>query len=250
MRNTPRENSLIPEPEGSPAAHSLPIRVFGIDSNGRDFSEETETMTVDRHGACFRLRNPVIVGDVVCVRNLRAQQEAQFRVVGCLGSRGDSPGTRVWDVEPVDAPPSFWGIAFPPASGAGQAANQQAMQCCACGQEEKVETTAWHREILQSSGHILRACSRCHQETLWKPAAIKVRRGVGDGVGAAEEALRGERRKRKRTAVRVKVRVRLPYSAYPEVTFSENLSTDGLAIISARLSGGDGTAHHRTFPAG
>jgi len=234
MKNTPRENSLIPEPEGSPAAHSLPIRVFGIDSNGRDFSEETETMSVDRHGACFRLRNPVIVGDVVCVRNLRSHQEAQFRVAGCLGSRGDSPDTRAWAVEPVDAPPSFWGIAFPAASGAGQGANQQGMQCCACCQGEMVETTPWHREILRSSGHILRACSRCHQETLWKPAAIKARPGAGDGVGGAEEAPRGERRKRKRAAVRVKVRVRLPYSAHPEVTFSRNLSPDGLAIISAR----------------
>lgn len=233
MKNSRGESSLSAEPESSTAARFVPIRVFGIDSQGRDFTEETETITVERYGASFRLRKPLIVGDVVCVRNLRSCREAQFRVVGCLGSMGDSPNTRAWAVEPVDAPPAFWGIALPGPGAADQAANPQAMQCCACGQGEMMETSAWHREILQSSGRILRACSRCHQDTLWKPAAAKARLGASDQVGP-DEVPRGERRKRKRAAMRVKVRVRLPYSAFPEVTLSENLSTEGVAFISAR----------------
>ncbi len=234
MKNTLREGPFLTNAKVRPAPHAVPIRVFGIDSQGRDFSEETATLTVDRQGATFRLRKPMVVGDVVCVRNLRSHREAQFRVVACLGSPGDPPNTRTWAIEPLDAPPSFWGIAFPPPGAAGQTSQRQPMQCCACGQAELVESSAWHQEVLQSSGRLLRFCSRCHQETLWKLAAIKVRPASTQAPSPAAEARREERRQRKRAPMRVRVRVRLPYSAYPEVTFSENLSADGLAFLSAR----------------
>ncbi len=234
MKDSLREGPSLPDSKTRLTGQAVPIRVFGIDSQGRDFSEPTETLTVDRLGASFRLRKPLIVGDVVCIRNLRSHREAQFRVVACLGSMGDSPNTRAWAVEPLDAPPSFWGITLPSQSVADQTIPPQPMQCCACGQADLVESSAWHQQVLESSGRILRFCSRCHQETLWKPATTKIRPASADAQARATDEPRGERRQRKRASMRVKVRVRLPYSSYPEVTFSENLSADGLAFISAR----------------
>ena len=232
MKDSLREDSSATDGKTHSTSQAVPIRVFGIDSQGRDFSEPSETLTLHRQGASFCLRKPLIVGDVVCIRNLRSHREAQFRVVACLGSMGDSPNTRAWAVEPLDAPPSFWGVPLPSESAAEQTIPPQPMQCCACGQAELVESSAWHQQVLESSGRVLRFCSRCHQETLWKPATTKIRPASAEAQTADEP--RGERRQRKRASMRVKVRVRLPYSSYPEVTFSENLSADGLAFISAR----------------
>jgi len=90
---------------------SIPVRASSKNADGKDFSEDTETIVINAHGGLFFLHQPVkIRADIVLV-NLATKEEQVCRVV-TLGDSSEK-GRRV-GIEFLSPSPGFWGIEFPP----------------------------------------------------------------------------------------------------------------------------------------
>ena len=66
-------------------ALELPIRVFGVDFQGRDFVEDSRTLVVSRHGAKIRLTRKLIPEMEIRILCQHNKREGLFRVVGQAG---------------------------------------------------------------------------------------------------------------------------------------------------------------------
>jgi len=90
---------------------SIPVRASSKNADGKDFSEDTETIVVNAHGGLVFLRQPVKVPADIALTNLVTKEQQLCRVV-TLGEPSDK-GTRV-GFEFVSPSPGFWGVEFPP----------------------------------------------------------------------------------------------------------------------------------------
>src|SRR5262245_44454551 len=90
---------------------SIPVRASSKNADGKEFSEDTETIVINAHGGLFFLHQPVkIRADIVLV-NLATKEEQVCRVV-TLGDSSEK-GMRV-GLEFLSPSPGFWGVEFPP----------------------------------------------------------------------------------------------------------------------------------------
>ena len=89
----------------------MPVRVSGKNADGKDFSEDTETVVVNAHGGLFCLHQPVKIRADISLTNLVTKEEQVCRIV-TLGDSSDK-GTRV-GIEFLSPSPGFWGVEFPP----------------------------------------------------------------------------------------------------------------------------------------
>jgi len=89
---------------------SIPVAVSGQRPNGAPFTERTRTFVVNAHGALVELREPVLVGQRLRVKNLATNEEMNCKVADI------NPGSNLPEVgvEFAEACPRFWRVAFPP----------------------------------------------------------------------------------------------------------------------------------------
>jgi hypothetical protein len=89
-----------------------PILISGVRSNKAPFSERTTTVIVNAHGALIQLREPVLVGQALRVKNLATGEELSCTVADII--QGNSPIPEI-GLEFSQACPNFWRVSFPPA---------------------------------------------------------------------------------------------------------------------------------------
>jgi len=90
---------------------SVPILVSGVRANGAIFSERTHTMVVSAHGAMVQLREQVLPGHALSIKNLATNEELNCTVVDI--NRGSSTVFEV-GVEFTEPCPRFLRASFPP----------------------------------------------------------------------------------------------------------------------------------------
>jgi hypothetical protein len=149
---------------------NIPVRVLSFDLEHFEtggFSEDTHTLVVSRSGASVALRNPVIAGDSLRIINLTNQSEADFRVVGSLGTTEDGSG--IWAVECQEHRDDFWGVAFPSPS-AEISEDAVSLQCRGCGRKANYPLTFMELEVLSTAGIIILNCDLCGKPTYWVDA--------------------------------------------------------------------------------
>jgi len=95
----------------SRVAIDMPVEVFGQQSNGKVFREETRTTIVNAHGALLNLASAVEIKPSVLLINKITKLEVQCRVIS---QKEAEKGKSELSVEFIDPQPRFWGIAFPP----------------------------------------------------------------------------------------------------------------------------------------
>lgn len=91
---------------------TVPVVVSGISSNNAVFSERTSTLVVNAHGALIQLREHVVAGQKLRMRNAVTTEEISCAVMDI------NPGNTVIPEVGVEfsAPnPHFWRVSFPPA---------------------------------------------------------------------------------------------------------------------------------------
>jgi hypothetical protein len=91
---------------------SVPVTVSS-ESGTKDpaFSEDTQTLVVNVHGAMVALAAKVVRGQMLRLRNLATQQDVACKVVYL----GPTTGGRVQvGIDFTSTSPDFWRIAFPP----------------------------------------------------------------------------------------------------------------------------------------
>jgi hypothetical protein len=91
--------------------HTARIILGGLDADGFNFAEETETVTVSKHGLSVRTSYHLNLGQELSVRTKDKNRVAQFEVVW-VGQPNTASEGRV-GLEWVE-PHRFWGIEFPP----------------------------------------------------------------------------------------------------------------------------------------
>jgi PilZ domain len=91
--------------------HSSRIIVSGVNAEGFNFAEETETVTVSKFGAAVRTSYNLKLGQEVSVRTRDKNRLGQFQVVW-LGQSG-TPSEGKIGIEWLE-PRRFWGMDFAP----------------------------------------------------------------------------------------------------------------------------------------
>jgi hypothetical protein len=101
--------------------HSVPIILSGRDAKGAPFREETQTVTVNLHGAKLKTSREILVGMQVSVEN---PQNGACEKGVCVRIEENVPGENAHCIAvQLVRPGNIWGIADPPPDWAVVAAN-------------------------------------------------------------------------------------------------------------------------------
>lgn len=87
------------------------VRVRGQDSQGKEFTEETETLAINAHGALILVSARVTSGSKLHLQHNRTQEEQECHVAFLGPVRA---GKAEVGLEFSDPRPTFWRVAFPP----------------------------------------------------------------------------------------------------------------------------------------
>jgi PilZ domain len=155
-----RRSSRIPK--------EVAILLTGSDMDGKGFSEMTKTVLLSRHGAGIVSTYKLSAEQEIIVRYLDTNKEALVRVVGRIGSEGETYTYGVAFVDPGTI--DFWGIDFAPVSEKDKQARCLLLECGNCKERETVEHSDVESDVLIINEGIVRYCKQCGDSTLWKRA--------------------------------------------------------------------------------
>lgn len=151
MSNELSTNSLTDE---------LQIEVFGTELCGRQFIEQTRTLTITRDGATIPLANKLAPGSELILRNPVTNEEAIARVVDLVR---DEIFVRVYAIAFVDSSVNLWQVKFPEA----QSAKTITLECSRCRAVEAVLLTEIERDVFESKLTLTRHCECSNSLTTW-----------------------------------------------------------------------------------
>src|SRR5713226_8895103 len=89
----------------------VPLRLRGVDAQGQNFEEFTETLAINAHGALVLLAARVTSGGAVHIRHNKTEEEQECHVAFLGPVRG---GKAEIGLEFTAPRPTFWRVAFPP----------------------------------------------------------------------------------------------------------------------------------------
>jgi hypothetical protein len=147
-------------------AKEIRILLLGMDTNGTVFSEETQTVTLSRHGAGIISKYKLATDGLLIMRFLGGSTETAIRLVGQLGQ--DARGF-VYGVAFVDEEEDFWELKFPPPPMWNVEVDGP-MQCQSCKSCEVVDQSEVEADVYALSASILRYCIYCGTPTMWRRA--------------------------------------------------------------------------------
>lgn len=240
---------------------AVPIRVIAFGTDGGGFTEDTNTVEVNRAGARILLKHRVASGDTVRIINLESFSEADFRVVG--PTRLDSGEVAEWGMECAEPGRDIWGIEF---AAPIAPENRQAgalLLCQGCGRQVLCVLTLMEVEILNANGGLQRLCDQCGELSSWTYADVERRPqplppaeptappppaevvpqpppGPAAPPPRAEEPKgQVEKRAHKRLPLKLPVLVRT-HKGEQELAKTENISKGGLAVsLGLKLAVGE-----------
>jgi len=156
-----RRSSRIPK--------EVAILLTGSDMDGKGFSEMTKTVLLSRHGAGIISTYKFSAEQEIIVRYLDTNKEALVRVVGRIGSEGETYtyGAAFVDPNMID----FWDIDFAPTSEKDKEARRIVLECSNCKDRETVEHSEVESDVFLANDEIVRYCKYCRDSTLWKRAS-------------------------------------------------------------------------------
>jgi hypothetical protein len=87
------------------------VRIRGLDAQGHDFEEESDTLAINAHGALILLSARVTSGGKLLMQHKATKEEQECYVVFLGPVRN---GRAEVGLEFSDSRPAFWRVAFPP----------------------------------------------------------------------------------------------------------------------------------------
>jgi hypothetical protein len=87
------------------------LRLRGVDTQGQNFEEFTQTLAINAHGALVLLAARVTSGGVIQMRNVKTEEEQECHVVFLGPVRS---GKAEVGLEFTVPRPAFWRVTFPP----------------------------------------------------------------------------------------------------------------------------------------
>jgi len=89
----------------------IPVVVSGQLDKSAPFSEETNTVVLNAHGALVQLNTAVQIGQKVMLQNVRTKEQQEVTVVFLAPAEGQKSNVALEFTSPR---PDFWHVAFPP----------------------------------------------------------------------------------------------------------------------------------------
>lgn len=216
---------------------SVPIRVIGTDVTGETFTEDTHTLVLSQAGACISVQHRIAAEDSIRIINLENYNEADFRVVGPTRLSGQE--VTEWGVECDEHGRNIWGIELPPAFSLEGSEAGALLKCRACQTEGLWPVTLMEIEVLNTTGVINRACSKCGKTTYWAYADVARRPrefAPGEPVSPPPKEVdvkkKIEKRVDKRMGMKLPILVR-NQQGEEEITKTEDVSKGGVAVSLA-----------------
>jgi hypothetical protein len=218
-------------------AKEIRILLLGMDCMGTVFSEETQTVTLSRHGAGIISKHKLATDGLLIMRFLGGSTETAIRLVGQLGQ--DARGY-VYGVAFVDEEEDFWELKFPPPSAWNVEIDGQ-MQCESCKRCEVVDQSEVEADVYALSASILRYCIYCGTPTVWRRApeglampAAKLRQAA-EIVAANSAPHRTQALSRQTAELKRTVGGRRPRLAGVELLDSETLPAPALPPVASAV---------------
>lgn len=147
-------------------ALGAPIRVFGIDYQGKDFVEDSLAIVVNLHGAKIRLGRKLIPDQEIRILSQKTRQESVFRVVNRVG--GPDGQYSFWGVETTNPANNIWGVTFPQLNEKDQTGIRIMLQCPECHVRELLYLNEPLLQSLGEAGGLVRGCATCGKSGLWQ----------------------------------------------------------------------------------
>ena len=207
----------------------LPIEVIGSDLEGRQFIEQTETLTIQRGGATLLLTNKLAPGSEVVVHNVRTGEETLACVVGQIRKELDG---HLYALAFLDPSVDLWHFQFPPAAPA----TEILLECKSCHTVTGHFLSEIEMEVFTARGDLTFPCEVCRSSTVWKRAigkAIQKPQRIPPQPAPKPRTPAPpaeDRRIHRRTAMRASACVRTP--AGQEIVTCEDISRGGFRFIS------------------
>lgn len=132
---------------------------------GRVFAESTNTVVLSRHGAGIISANKLSAEQEIVIRNEESRTEADARVVGQIGSMGDS---YIYGVAFLATSIDFWGMGLPELSETEKLASQVLLECSGCGARVTADHSDLASDVMAVNHSIVRYCRKCLSSTLWR----------------------------------------------------------------------------------
>ena len=147
-------------------AVSVPIRVFGTDYRGRDFTEEANTLVVNLQGAKIRMTHQLIPEAEIRLVSHATGRDSVFRVVSKL--RSPDLEFTYWGVENLNPNENIWGVEIPALETGDQAKVRVLIECPTCSAREILHVEETPLAAIQEKGGVERTCNACDSTGLWK----------------------------------------------------------------------------------
>jgi PilZ domain len=165
----------------------IAITLIGSDMEGRVFSERTKTVLLSRHGAGIISTYKLAAEQELVIRSEESRKEIEARVVGQIGSDGD---TFIYGIAFLDRETNFWGFDFPDLSEAEKRASQTLLECGNCHARETADHSDLASDVMAINESIVRYCQKCGSSTLWKHAVPGSLPAGADPAGAPASTAR------------------------------------------------------------
>jgi PilZ domain len=159
-----RRSSRIPK--------EIAIVLLGSDMDGREFSEQTKTIVLTRHGAGIVSKHKLAPDQQMIIRCLGTNKEGEVRVVGQIGNQSER---YIYGVVFLDPGIELWESKFPPLPESEKEANLISLECSNCRHREVVHLDDLELDVLAINEGIVRNCKHCRVSTVWKPAQGETR---------------------------------------------------------------------------
>ena len=175
-------------PDGTRRSGRIPkqiaITLVGSDIEGRVFSERTKTVLLSRHGAGIKSTYKLSAEQELVIRSEESRKEIEARVVGQIGSDGD---TYIYGVAFLGSKINFWGIDFPDLTESEKRARETLLECSNCHAREMADHSDLASDVMAVNNGIVRYCKKCGSSTLWK-LALAASLSAADGAPSEEPA--------------------------------------------------------------
>ncbi|MGO8813745.1 MAG: hypothetical protein ACLQVG_03640 [Terriglobia bacterium] len=147
-------------------AMSVPVRVYGTDYRGVDFTEDALTLIVNLHGAKIRLTHQLLPDSEIRLLSQPTGRDSVFRVVSKLAS--SELRFTYWGVENLHPEKNIWGVDIPPLRPRDQVKVRVTLECPNCSAHESLRGDEELLAGLLEKGGVERTCRACHTAGVWK----------------------------------------------------------------------------------
>ena len=107
-----RPSNLVNRRRSQRVLLAVRLEVSGKRLNKTSFEEETRTIIVNSHGALLHLKELVMSGQVLSLKNDATNEKIDCTVVDIFAGENGTPEVAIEFCEPS---PRFWRVTFPPA---------------------------------------------------------------------------------------------------------------------------------------